>query len=160
MSTWTYLDSYLSSIPAAQKQNLLNLIYGQVLNGSITTTGQYQVALNSLLAQLAPGLTAPTFKQYIAPFQSVTRSPDYNAMETQAISALGILYKECNLLDQAITDYQNVTNGNLDAIEATTANLEAQISALELLSDNTDGYTSTAVSYTHLRAHETGRNLV
>ena len=159
MSTWTYLDSYLSSIPAAQKQNLLNLIYGQVLNGSITTTGQYQVALNSLLAQLAPGLTAPTFKQYIAPFQSVTRSPDYNAMETQAISALGILYKECNLLDQAITDYQNVTNGNLDAIEATTANLEAQISALELLSANTDGYTSTVYdSFNESNSHRLTRS--
>lgn len=92
---------------------------------------------------MAPGLSTPRFTQYIAPFQSVTRSPNYNAMETQAIAALGILYNECNLLDQAITDYQNVTEGNLDAIEATTANLEAQIGALELLSANTDGYTST-----------------
>lgn len=140
MASWSYIDAYISSIPAAQKQNLLNLIYGNVINNEIQTLDQYQSALNIELAQISAGLPTPVFTQYNAPFQSVTNSANYNSMEAQAISALGILYQEANLLDQAIVNYGNVVTGNLSSIEATIANLEKQVDTLELLASNTDGY--------------------
>lgn len=140
MANWTYLDAYVSSLPEAQRQNLLNLIYGNVLAGSIQTTQQYEASLGQELEQLSAGLPTPIFKLRTEPYRGVTHSTNFNAMESQAIAALGILYQEAELLETAISNYGNVIGGNLDSIDATVTSLEKQVDTLELLATNSEGF--------------------
>lgn len=140
MATWTYLDAYLSSIPSTQRQNLLNLIYSDVLSQKIQTLAQYESVLNSELTELSTGIPKPAFTLRTATYQSITSSANFNDMERSAIGALQALYKEAVLLEDAISNYNNVIIGHLDSIEATVGSLEKQVDALEILSTNTEGY--------------------
>lgn len=140
MATWTYLDAYVSSIPAAQRQSLLNLVYSDILSQKIQTLADYESQLSKDLADLANGFQAPLFTFRTAPFRSITSSINFNDMEQHAITALDILYKEALLIEDSIKNYSNVITGNLDSIEATVARLEKQVDTLEILAVNAEGY--------------------
>ncbi len=143
MSSWKYLEAYASSIPAAQRQSLLNLIFSDVISNKIKTTSEYESVLAKDLASLTSGLTIPLFALRTASFQSVTNSANFNDMESKAITALGVLYGEASNLEQAIDHYGKVIIGNLDSLSSMVARLEKQTDTMEILASNTEGYTLT-----------------
>jgi len=98
MATWNYLNTYLNSIPAAQKQKLLDKLYGDINSGSLTSVGEYESRLSSGMAVLQSSPGTPSFKALKTEKNGLTSSANYNDMESKAISDLKILYGEAVLL--------------------------------------------------------------
>jgi hypothetical protein len=109
VSNWNYLDAYLSSIPASQKQQLLNTLYSNTRNGVLSSPGEYETRLANEMATLSTSIATPqNFKYRNQPPGSVTNSANYNDMENNAILDLKPLYIEAALLDQAISDHSEI----------------------------------------------------
>jgi len=140
MSTLNYLNSYLNSIPASQKQKLLNTLFGDINNGKLTSTGEYETRLATGLVALESAIGSPSFKLRKAIKNGLTSSANYNDMEVKAISDLKTLYTEAVLLEQLILDYGQITDANLESIEAAIGRMEKKVDILEILAANTDGY--------------------
>lgn len=140
MALWTYLNAYLSSIPSSQRQRLLNLLYGQVQSTQIQTVADYEAAFQAEIKQLNQDPTSPTFTLRTQQYRDVTSSANFNDMEQNAIGSLKTLYQEAVLLENAVSNHVAVVDGDLTSIEATVDDLNKQVSQLELLSTNTDGF--------------------
>jgi hypothetical protein len=155
MSNWKFLDVYLSSISASQKQHLLNTLYSDVNSGILSSQAEYQNRLSSELNQLEGNNANSTFSQYKADYQGKTNSANYNAMEVSAISNLQTLYVETVLLSNTISDQNVITQVSLDGIESAIDRMSKQLDNLELLASNTDGYVDSA--YESFSENDTNR---
>lgn len=144
MATWNYLNTYLNSIPAAQKQKLLDKLYGDINSGSLTSVGEYESRLSSGMAALQASPGTPSFKALKTEKNGLTSSANYNDMESKAISDLKILYGEAVLLEQLVSDHGKITDSNLDSIISAVSRMEQRVDILEILASNTDGYISSA----------------
>lgn len=140
MANWTYLNAYLSSIPSAQRQRLLNLLYTKVQTTQIQSVSDYENQFQTDIAKLNTDPTAPVFTLRTQNFRDVTNSANFNDMEANAIGSLKTLYEETILLEDAISNHVSVVDGDIKSIEATIDDLNKQISNLELLAANTDGF--------------------
>ncbi len=142
MANWTFLDAYMGSIPASQKQQLANTLFGQINSGTLSSIGEYENRLATGLQELEDTTAQPTFKYREQPTRSVTNSANYNDMEARAITDLKSLYTEATLLEQVIGDHSQITTAKLSTIAAAVGRMEKQVDILEILAANTDGYIS------------------
>lgn len=135
-----YIGPYLSSIPSAQRQQLVNLLNSKTQTGQIQSLDTYQSLLTQELAAISAFTPAPQFTLFKAPYRSKTNSANYNTMEQAAIKALGIAYNEVSLIDDAINNYIQLVEGTFESIESTLSKFEHQVDILEILANNTDGF--------------------
>lgn len=144
MATWSYLNTYLSSIPASQRQRLLNMLFGNINSGELSSLGEYETRLAIGLQALETSIGSPTFKLRKAIKNGLTSSANYNDMESRAIGDLKTLYTEAAMLSQLVSDHGQITDANLSSIIAAIGRMERKIDVLEILAANTDGYISSS----------------
>jgi hypothetical protein len=144
MPSWSYLNTYLSSIPSSQRQRLLNTLFGDINTGELSTLGEYEARLATGLQSLETTIGTPSFKLKKAIQNGLTSSANFNDMESKAIGDLKSLYTEAALLGQLASDHNQITEANLSSIIAAIGRMERKIDVLEILSANTDGYVSSS----------------
>src|SRR6185369_9325278 len=104
------------------------------------TVSDYENQFQTDIAKLNSDPTAPVFTLRTQNFRDVTNSANFNDMEANAIGSLKTLFEETILLEDAISNHVFVVDGDIKSIEATIDDLNKQISDLELLAANTDGF--------------------
>lgn len=140
MALWSYLNAYLSSIPASQRQRLLNLLYTRVQSTQIKSVADYEAQFQTDIAKLNADPTAPVFKLRSQNYRDITSSANFNDMENNAINSLKTLYQEAVLLEDAVSNHVSVVDADLASIEATVDDINKQVTQLELLASNTNGF--------------------
>jgi hypothetical protein len=141
-SSWTYTNTYLKSIPQAQRKRLLDILSSETQDGEVLTLAEYEKRLASKMTAINGKLPAPDFKLRKQAFRSLTSSANFNDMESRGIQALKILYNEAVLLESAIADQSNLVSTYLNDINNSILALDHEIDILELIAANSDGYTT------------------
>jgi len=125
-----YIKAYLSAIPSGQRDAIQSILDKQRDTGEISTSEEYEQALQALLALLQAAKDfAPGFKPEPVDERRPTRisSRLLNDSFTAMCADLGGLYEHLNRLDRTITVHANLRRSDWtrirDAINKTTEDL-------------------------------------
>src|SRR5665213_130164 len=126
-------------------------VYTETLNGDVWPTQvQFYDSIPTLLSTTTMCYTFVTAANGLCTYTLTTATPATNVYLQWKTTAVPIPGASLNQTVQYVRDtYGNVTN---------LAQWNTYVGGLPAMADRNTGITS--VSYTHLRAHETGRNLV
>jgi hypothetical protein len=154
-----YLYSYLSSIPSAQRDRLVETLRTEIEQGYISSVTNYEERLIQILSQLNTLTPYPGFIYREQAYRSKISSYNMNDMESKAIADLELLFQEAVLLEQAITAHDSIVAFKLDSINSAMDRLEKEIDAMEILAASTDGTVSVAFdSFADGDTHRLTRN--
>lgn len=131
-----FLEGFSTTLPPSQQERLKNMLnVDEATNGN---TSALESANRELLEKL--GKKQPTLK--LREHSGQTSSENYNQTMKEILVDLNSLYSESNLLDKIIYNNNKINLSSLEQIKTDIKRIERRINSLNMLADNTEGYSS------------------
>ncbi|WP_067923581.1 hypothetical protein [Alicyclobacillus shizuokensis] len=134
----SYLDQFMLTMPATQRQKLLELLQLKQQLGYIKSEYELQLELDNLLKQLDARDGKPTFQ---ARTQSgITNSTAYNQNFEEIAFDLNVLFGASDTIDRLLRDNQLLSRAALSDIRKQIFAMQSKLEQLKLTMKNTDGF--------------------
>ena len=136
-----YLQTFRSSLPLYQGNQILKLLTSRKDSGEIRTIDEFKSQLATLTQQLQNSQSGSTLSLYLGIVGQIISSEQYNFMLDRISDDLSSAFAEADTLDEILEDHhQLLDNVALKSIHLALNDLEAKISLSEFLNQDTNGF--------------------
>lgn len=147
-----FLEGFSSILPPSQQERLKNMLdVDKLINGN---TAELEAANKALLERVGKKQPSMILREQ----SEQTNSDSYNQTMKEILVDLNSLYSESNLLDRIIHNNNKINLSALEQIKTDMKRIERKIESLNMLADNTEGYSSAQMeSFINEELRETNR---